>query len=71
MKRTNHAQEIAQRFRSLVEESGDNLPSQHYSELALLIEAGIDTALFESLEKIADEMDKLSQKIRHNAEFFD
>jgi len=71
MKHTNHAQEIAQRFRSLVEDSGDSLPAQHYNELSLLIEAGIDTALFESLEKIADKMDSLSHKIRHNAEFFD
>jgi hypothetical protein len=71
MKRTKHAEEITQRFRELVEGAGDTLPDQHYSELKLLIEAGIDTALFQTMEKIADKMDKLSHDVRHNAEFFE
>lgn len=70
MKRTKHAQEIAERFRDLVEDAGDSLADNHYRELALLVEAGIDTALVESLEKIADKLDKLSQNVRHSAEFF-
>ena len=71
MKRTQHAKEIAQRFRELVEEAGDTLADQHYDELALLIEAGIDTMLVETLEKTADALDELSHSIRHSAEFFD
>jgi hypothetical protein len=71
MKRTQHAQEIANRFRELVESAGDTLAEEHYNELALLIEAGIDTAMVETLEKMADHLDKLSHAVRNNAEFFD
>ena len=71
MKRTHHAREIAQRFREMIEEAGDELPAHHYDELALLIEAGIDTMLVETLEKTADKLDELSHSIRHSAEFFD
>jgi hypothetical protein len=70
MKRTKHAQEIAERFRELVNEAGDTLPDAHYNELTLLIEAGIDTALVETLEKIADKLDEFSHAVRHSAEFF-
>ena len=70
MKRTKHAQEIAERFRDLVEDAGDSLAETHYQELTLLIEAGIDTALVEALEKIADKLDKMSHNVRHSAEFF-
>jgi len=71
MKRTKHAKEISDRFRELVESSGDSLDEKHYEELSLLIEAGIDTALVESLEKTADAIEGLGHKIRTNAEFFD
>lgn len=71
MKRTKHAQEMTERFRELVESAGDTLPENHYKELALLIEAGIDTVLVETLEIMADKLDKLSHSIRHDAEYFD
>ena len=71
MKRTRHARDLAQRFKELVGLDGDSLPEKHYDELALLIEAGIDTAIVEHLEKIADELDKMSKNLRTNAEFFD
>lgn len=71
MKRTKHAQEITERFREMVESTGDSLPDEHYKDLALLIEAGIDTALVEQLEKMANRLDKLAHSVRHDAEFFD
>ena len=71
MKRTQHAEEIAQRFRELVESSGDSLNEDHYKELALLIEAGIDTVMVEALEKMANQLDKMSHAVRNNAEFFE
>lgn len=71
MKRSEHAKEIAQRFRELVETAGDSLPEQHYDELTLLIEAGIDSALVDKLETIADKLGDISRSIRHDAEFFD
>jgi len=71
MKHTSHAEEVAKRFRELVEDAGDTLADSHYSELALLIEASIDTALVEKLGKMADRMEKFAQEIRHDAESFE
>ena len=70
MKRTKHAKEITERFREMVEQDGDSLASKHYDELVLLIEAGIDTALVEKLEYVADEVEKLAIKVRNDAELF-
>ena len=71
MKRTKHAQEMTERFRELVEGAGDTLPENHYKELALLIEAGIDTVLVKTLEKMADKLDQLAHSVRRNAEYFE
>jgi len=70
MKRTRHAQEITDRFREMIEEAGDSLSEKHYQELVLLIEAGIDTALVEKLEKVADKVDSMAHAIRNDAEQF-
>lgn len=71
MKHSAHAEAITRRFRELVENAGDNLADSHYDELALLIEAGIDAALVDKLEKIATDVEKFAHEIRHDAEFFD
>ena len=71
MHKTEHAQKITERFRELVSASGDSLSEDHYDELALLIEAGIDTALVEHMEKMADSIEQLAHSIRNDAEFFD
>lgn len=71
MKHSNHAEEITRRFRELIEDAGDSLVDSHYNELSLLIEAGIETALVDKLEKMADKLDKIANDIRHDAEFFD
>jgi len=70
MKRNKHANEITERFRELVESAGDTLPDNHYKELALLIEAGIDTALVDKLEEVANKVDSLAHDIRSDAEKF-
>ena len=70
MKRTKHANEITERFRELVEGAGDTLSENHYKELALLIEAGIDTALVDKLEEVANKVDNLAHDIRSDAEKF-
>lgn len=70
MQRNKHAREIAGRFRELVENTGDSLPDEHYEELELLIEAGIDTALVERLEKMAESLEKLAKDVRSDAERF-
>jgi len=71
MHKTEHAQKITDRFRELVNQAGDKLSDEHYDELSLLVEAGIDTALVERLEKMADKLQKLSHEVRNDAEFFD
>ncbi len=70
MHKTQHAQQIATRFKAMVKQAGDSLPEEHYDELCLLIEAGIDTALVEHLESIADELLSLSKTVRSTAESF-
>jgi len=70
MHQSDHARAMAERFRELVEVAGDSLPVEHYDELRLIIEAGIDTALIEVMEKIANQLTKMSHDILNKAEFF-
>jgi hypothetical protein len=70
MHQSDHAQAMAERFRELVEDAGDSLPANHYDELKLIIEAGLDTVLVEVMEKIAGQLNKMSHEIQNNAEFF-
>ncbi len=70
MHQSDHAKAMAERFRELVEDAGDSLPADHYDELQLIIEAGIDTALIEVMEKIANKLTKMSHDIQNKAEFF-
>ena len=71
MHRTEHAQEIASRFRELIENAGDSLDSDHYDELTLLIEAGIGAALIDYMEITASRLEKMAHEVRHSAEFFE
>lgn len=71
MHRTKHAQEITDRFRDLVESAGDVLNAEHYDELSLLIEAGLDAALVDHMEITATNLEKMAHNIRHSAEFFE
>jgi len=71
MHRNKHAQDVAERFRELVELAGDSLANTHYDELALLIEAAIDTSLVEQLEITAKQLENLAHDMRNNAEFFE
>jgi len=70
MQRSKHAQEVANRFRELVDKAGDSLPASHYEELGLLIEAAIDTALVEQLESLAGKLEKIAHDVRNDAEYF-
>ena len=70
MHQSDHAQAMADRFRELVEESGESLSANHYDELKLIIEAGLDTALVEVMEKIAGELNRVAHDIQNSAEFF-
>jgi hypothetical protein len=70
MHQIEHAQAMTDRFRELVEQSGDSLPDNHFDELRLIIEAGLDTALAETLEAISGRLRSLAHEIQHDAEFF-
>ena len=71
MQQAKHAEQMVNRFRELVEDAGDNLSVNHYNELKLIIEAGLDTALLENLKRVTDRLSSLAHDIQHNAEFFD
>jgi len=71
MHQSEHARQMAQRFRELVESSGDILPENHYDELALIIESGLDTALLDMMGKISGKLTKMANDIEHDANFFD
>ena len=71
MQQTKHAEQMVNRFRELVEDAGDSLSTNHYNELQLIIEAGLDTVLLENLERVTERLTSLAHDIQHNAEFFD
>jgi len=71
MHQVKHAEAMVDRFRELVENAGDSLPANHYNELKLIIEAGLDTALLEVMVKTAGRLNSLANDIQHNADFFD
>ena len=71
MHQSEHARQMTQRFRELVESSGDIIPDRHYDELALIIESGLDTALLDIMGKISGKLNKMASDIQHDAEFFD
>jgi len=71
MRQNEHTEAMVTRFRELVEDSGDSLSVNHYNELRLIIEAGLDTAIMEALQKVADRLDGVSKEIRRNANIFD
>ena len=69
MNQNEHAKSIASRFKDVFEQSGETFSQEHYEELLLLIEAGLDSALYQQMEKVADQLTSLAHNIRHNAEF--
>ena len=71
MQQAKHAEQMVNRFRELVEDAGDSLSVGHYNELKLIIEAGLDTALLENLERVTEKLTSLAHDIQHNANFFD
>jgi hypothetical protein len=71
MQQTKHAEQMVNRFRELVEDTGDSLSSNHYNELKLIIEAGLDTALLENLKRVTEKLTGLAHDIQHDTEFFD
>ena len=71
MHQTKHAEQMVTRCRGQVVASEDTLSVNHYNELTLIIEAGLDTALLENLERVTEKLTSLAHDIQHNAEFFD
>ena len=71
MHQAKHAEAMVDRFRELVEDAGDSLSVNHYNELKLIIEAGLDTALLEMMGRVADSLKGLAEDIQRDAEFFD
>ena len=71
MHQSEHAHQMTKRFRELVESSGGIIEQQHYDELALIIESGLDTALLDIMGKISGKLTQMASDIQHDANFFD
>lgn len=71
MQQAKHAQDMTDRFRDLIQSSGDSLPENHYAELKLIIESGLDAVLIESMEGVARKLETMAQDIKHNVESAD
>ena len=71
MQQAKHAEQMVNRFRELVEDAGDSLSVNHYNELKLIIEAGLDTAILENMARVSERLTVLAHDIQHNAEFFE
>jgi hypothetical protein len=71
MQQAKHAEQMVNRFRELVEDAGDSLSVNHYNELKLIIEAGLDTAILENMARVSERLTLLAQDIQHNADFFE
>ena len=71
MHQSEHAHQMTQRFRELVESAGGTIEQQHYDELALIIESGLDTALLDMMGKISGKLTQIANDIQHDANFFD
>ena len=68
MNQATHAQKMTDRFRELIEASGDSLAEEHFDELRLIIESGLDAVLIENMESIAHKLESLAKQIKHDAE---
>ncbi|HEB55727.1 MAG TPA: phosphatase [Gammaproteobacteria bacterium] len=69
---TDHAQQVVERFKEMISESGrQHIGQKHFDELTLLIESAISTAVLEELEIAADKMNSLAHQMRNYAEHFD
>lgn len=71
-KQSQHSHQVVESFKgklpaSLVAQIGE----QHFAELELIVESAMSSAVLEELEKAADQVEKLSHKIRNFAEHFD
>jgi hypothetical protein len=71
MQQAKHAEQMVNRFRELVEDAGDSLSVNHYNELKLIIEAGLDTAILENMARVSERLALLAQDIQHDADFFE
>ncbi len=67
----SHAQKVANHFRDIVTDSGDEISDEHIAELVLLIESAIDAALLDKVERHADKVAALAKEIRNDVEHYD
>jgi hypothetical protein len=67
-----HAEEVTQAFLDLLDDAGRAALSQmHRDELSMLIEAAISTAVLDQMERAAGRVARLSEELRHHAEYYD
>lgn len=68
---TAHAQRVVEAFREKLSQSGrEHVGKQHFEELELLIELAIATSVNIEREKMAQQLEQYSKKLR-NSEYSD
>lgn len=68
MQQIQHARKITQRFKEIMEASGQSLSKKHCDELTLLIEAGLDSALLQEMDKVAADLLAMAHRLQSRAE---
>ena len=67
-----HADRVVAGFRELLgEEKADKLGDEHWSELSMMIESAISSAVLLELERAADQVGALEKALRTHAEHYD
>ncbi|SFG76091.1 phosphatase [Neptunomonas qingdaonensis] len=71
-KQTQHSHNVVEAFKGkLTAELRSQIGESKFSDLELIVESAISTAVLEELEKAADRVERLSHEIRNFAEHYD
>jgi predicted Co/Zn/Cd cation transporter (cation efflux family) len=69
---TDHAAKVVQTFRYLLSDKARAAVGEaHFTELGLLIESAVDTAVLQEIERVADEIAALARAVRTRAESYE
>lgn len=67
-----HAEDVSKAFMDLLDQNvRTQISDEHRNELAMLVEAAISTAVFEQLERAADDVSGVAARLRQRAEYYD
>jgi hypothetical protein len=69
---TRHAEQVVAQFKAMLSPSGrQHVAEKHFDELALLIEAAIDSALLEESANYVTELERLLHRMKRSGDRFE